>query len=130
MRNAFLVVALLFSSLAAQASSNLVITAEPQRSPDKYYNYDFGAVFVNTRTATDFTLTAEGDEPTEIEGIRISGIEFSGTSNCPKVLQPKQSCVTRVYFWPTRKGFSFSGQLSFYMKAHDIYIRLYGRTFN
>ncbi|MNJ98418.1 hypothetical protein D3C87_161840 [compost metagenome] len=125
MRITTLLITLLFAPLASFATGTLNISAEPQAQPDQFYNYNFGNIFKNQRTYADFTLTAGGDAPTEIQGIRISGFEFTAQSNCPKILMPTEFCTTRVYFWPNRAG-QFWGELSFHLKENNIYIRLFG----
>lgn len=110
---------------SASALQNFTIEAQGQ---DQYLSYNFGSVFENSRTSVDFTLTANGPEPTEVKKIWISGPMYDATSNCPEILPVGKKCVTRVYYWPLNQGPHW-GDLTFVLNDGNIYIRLFGTTF-
>lgn len=110
----------------AEGPQTLAIQTEGR---DQYYNYNFGTVYENTRTYADFTLTARGMEPVNIQRIIISGVMYDATSDCPEILPAGQTCRTRVTYWPFAQGPHF-GELMFQLSEGNIYIRLIGNTFN
>lgn len=132
MRRLFVLVCLLAAPLSSFASVEIQqkpvsVMAEPM-GQDQYLSYNFGAVFINSRTSVEFTLTARGPDATEIKRITISGPMYDATSNCPAILQVGQTCSTRVYYWPRLQGPHW-GDLNFNLNDGNIYIRLFGDTF-
>lgn len=66
--------------------------------------YDFGNVAVGSQSAPRaLTVTSTGTAPLEINSIRISG-DFTGSSQCPRVLAPGASCQLTGVFKPTARG--------------------------
>ncbi|KYG68230.1 hypothetical protein AZI87_02950 [Bdellovibrio bacteriovorus] len=124
MMKLLLFASLIFSSVMASANDVTALTVEPGKQQDQYYSYNFGSTWVNSRMYADFSLTA-GDQQVDLQGISIRGQAYDATSNCPKVLPPRQTCWTRVFFWPQFEG-HYYGDLMFYLKNSTIYIRLYG----
>ncbi len=106
----------------AQSMGTFAVEAKPV---DQYHSYNFGAVTVGFRMYADFTLTASGTEATEVKGISIGGAMYDAQSNCPQVLNPGQTCTTRVFFWPRIEGGHW-GRLVFSLKENKILIDLFG----
>ena len=122
------IVALSFLVAPLFAQADVQVLAVEPMGQDQYLSYNFGAVFMNTRTSVEFTLTAKGPTPTEIRQITISGAMYDATSNCPAILPVGQTCSTRVYYWPRMQGPHW-GDLNFHLNDGSIYIRLFGDTF-
>ncbi|MDG0815655.1 hypothetical protein [Bdellovibrio svalbardensis] len=106
----------------AQSMGTFAVEAKPV---DQYYRYSFGSVNVGFNMYADFTLTANPTETLEVKGISISGAMYDARTNCPKVLNPGQTCTTRVYFTPRMEGGHW-GRLLFVLNDHNIVIDLFG----
>lgn len=66
--------------------------------------YDFGNVVVGSQSAPrTLTVTSTGTAPLEIASIRLSG-DFTGSSQCPRMLVPGASCQLTGVFKPTARG--------------------------
>lgn len=119
----------LFFAPFAMAESSLNIEVQSSdvstMAADKYYNYNFGHVWVNQRVYADLTLTATGTAPVDIRRLVIRGSAYDAQSNCPALLPPGRTCTTRVFFWPLHEG-SYYGDLIYQLADHNIFVRLYG----
>lgn len=126
MKKLIVLVSLLIAPLISLAGTTSSLSIEPL-GQDQYLNYNFGRQFVNSRRYVDFTLTAKGPDATVIKEITIGGSGFSADTDCPNVLSPGKSCITRVYFWPPFEG-DYWGNLNFYLNDGNIYVRLLGQA--
>lgn len=106
----------------AQSMGTFAIEAKPA---DQYLSYNFGSVTVGFTMYADITLTAKATETLEVKKITISGFSYDASSNCPAVLNPGQTCTTRVYFLPHFEGGHW-GQLAFQLKENNIFVDLFG----
>lgn len=67
-------------------------------------SFNFGNVAVgSTSPDRPLTITSSGTAALEILSIRLTG-DFTGTSNCPRTLNPGSSCTLTGRFKPTAKG--------------------------
>lgn len=128
MKKLIVLISLLLAPVLSLAAGEVNTFALQTQAQDQYYNYSFGTVFVNTRAWADFTLTANGPDATLVRRIVIRGFAYDADSNCPEVLMPGRTCTTRVYYWPTSQGPHW-GELTFVLNDSNIYIRLFGNTF-
>ncbi len=110
----------------AQEQVEVEIAQSPSMLADQYYNYDFGATFVNSTKYVDFTVTSTGDEPLQLKELGIAGAAFNAYTNCPDSLPPGQKCTVRARFWPSDKR-SYSGRLYLIFAHGRSIINLYGR---
>lgn len=122
----FIGIFLAFPTFAKSGSVELTVnpaTLETQSS--RYYYYNFGNVRVNWSEWADIYLRNTGVEPLNVRGVFIMGSAYWAWSNCPNLLYPGQSCLTRVEFRPWHEG-SFTGRLRFAFPYDSIYVDLYG----
>ena len=92
---------------------------------DQYYSYNFGSRYLHSTIYTDLTLTARGPAPVELRAINWSGTSYSVYTNCPTILYPGQTCITRVVFQPRWVGSHYSDVI-FSMRDGRIIVRFYG----
>ncbi|WII71652.1 hypothetical protein QJS83_14380 [Bdellovibrio sp. 22V] len=92
---------------------------------NQYYYINFGSVRVHWSRYENVILRNTGAYPVEIRGVFITGSAFYAWSNCPRWLQPRETCATRVEFRPWYDG-HFAGRLRFAFSYDNIYVDLYG----
>ena len=118
-----LMIAVTVAPLFSEANVN--VQAIKAQGVDNYYSYNFGVVPVNFNRTVDFSLSAQGPTPTEIQQIHIEGMMYDARTNCPRILQPGQECTTRVSFWPSLRGF-FPGRLIYFLGDSHVVVDLSG----
>ena len=126
MKNLIFTLAMVWAPIFSYAQSSIVISNQAQNQ-DQYFDYNFGAVFLNTRAYVDFTLTAKGPQPSEIKRITIGGMGYDAATNCPVVLEVGKSCTLRAYFYPQFEGPAW-GDFNIYLNDGNIFIRLFGNA--
>ncbi|WP_413560128.1 hypothetical protein [Bdellovibrio sp. HCB209] len=129
MRNIFVGFLLSFIPLFsfAQAQAEIELAQSSSFTGDQYYNYNFGATFVNSRKYVDFTVTSVGDEPLQLQKLLIAGgFVWDAQTNCPDLLPVGQKCTVRTFFWPREKKI-YSGRLYIVFAHGRSIINLGGR---
>ncbi len=91
----------------SRATAAILNDDQPSAVPDIRANvseFNFGSVRVGaTSPSRALVVSSTGTAPLEIRSIRING-DFSGTSECPRVLNPGLSCRLVGSFRPTAVG--------------------------
>ena len=95
---------------------------------DQYRSYDFGNVFVGSRRAVDFVITAYGPGPSVFQGLNVRGPGYDATTNCPRFLFPGQRCLVRAFFWPHQQG-NYWGDMTVLFADSRLNVRLFGRAY-
>lgn len=94
-----------------------------QTQDSKYYN--FGRIWINTRSVVRFTVTNTGDQPLTFKRATISGSAFNARHSCAKGLAPKEKCSFSIEFWPAFEGI-YSGQFILNFVEDQIVVNLWG----
>lgn len=102
-----------------------VFAAElPADKPVERGQINFGSVPHNSSRQQIFTLKNNGQEAITDISLKISG-DFSMRHNCPKVLEPAQSCRAKITLWVTRQG-GHMGRFTVRTSVKDYMYDLYG----
>jgi hypothetical protein len=124
MKNILFVMAL--SLLSGAAWAGIEVSGPTQPTNTMYRGYNFGIVPVNFLRAVDFTITANGNAPTQIQGIWWWGMPaYTTTTNCMSLLQPGQRCIVRVSFLPRARAF-YQGRVQINADQEQFILNLTG----
>lgn len=91
------------------------------------YSYDFGLVWVNTRTIRSFSLKNTGTTPLTFKEAYIYGGAFSANHSCTKGLMPNEICNFSIAYWPAFEGTSM-GHFVLSFIEEDIVFDLWGQA--
>jgi|GEM_PF-2274695 len=121
---------ILLTSAGAQARVSQTIEINPismmqTENKDIIMSYHFGRVQVGMTSSVYYNLSNKGDTPIDVS-IEIRGAGFDADSNCPKTLEAKQKCSTRIVFWPTFEG-QYAGRLVWLTTGGNIILDLWGQ---
>jgi len=109
----------------AQAQNIEIHTGQGQFQTQDSKSYNFGRVWINTRSVVRFNVTNTGDQPLTFKRASISGSAFGASHNCAQGLAPKQKCSFSVEFWPAFEGI-YSGQFVLNFVEDQIVVNLWG----
>lgn len=115
-------------SLSAGAASQieLVNVSHPGVTED-FLSYNFGTVFVNSRTSVRYNVRNTGDTPLNFQDAVIYGADFSANHSCRGTLLPGQVCQFEVYYWPMFEGMA-SGRFQLTFVEDQIVLDLWGNA--
>lgn len=123
---AAIVLVLAFSANATQVEIKDVSSAAQVQAQDRY-SYDFGMVWVNTRTIRSFNLKNTGTTPMTFKEAVIYGGAFAANHSCTKGLLPNETCTFSIAFWPAFEGM-YSGHFVLSFVEEDIVFNLWGQA--
>src|SRR3989344_2873549 len=92
------------------------------------YSYDFGLVWVNTRTIRSFNLKNTGTAPLTFKEAYIYGGAFSANHSCAKGLMPNESCTFSIAYWPAFEGTSMGRFVLSFVEDDDTVFDLWGQA--
>jgi len=109
-----LVMLVWFNAFGSQLSVENVNTA----STEDYLFYDFGTVWINTRSAVRYTVTNNGPTPLTYQSAYVWGSDYRADHNCTGILLPGARCQFEIVFWPFFEGIS-SGRFELNFLEND-----------
>ncbi|MCC2678965.1 MAG: hypothetical protein K0R29_1541 [Pseudobdellovibrio sp.] len=109
-----LVMLVWFNAFGSQLSVESVNTA----STEDYLYYDFGTVWINTRSAVRYTVTNNGLTPLTYQSAYVWGSDYRADHNCTGILLPGARCQFEIVFWPFFEGIS-SGRFELNFVEND-----------
>lgn len=86
--------------------SQLTIENVNTTATEDYLYYDFGTVWVNSRSAVRYTVTNNGTTALTYESAYVWGSDFRADHNCTGTLLPGTRCQFEIVFWPMFEGIS------------------------
>lgn len=93
---------------------------------DQRINAFFGEVQLNFPAIRSWSISNSGDEAITLTRFVISGMAFSATTDCPKVMSPKTVCSLSVRFSPFSAGYHSAALDMIFDKGGNIYFDLWG----
>jgi hypothetical protein len=105
MRNFLFIIFALFS-LNSFASHLTIETSGSSAKLEDYVFYDFGTVFVNSRSVIRYTVTNNGVVPLTFSNAYVYGSDFSAVNSCTGILLPAAQCQFEISYWPLFEGIS------------------------
>lgn len=126
----------LFAAIAFAQSSfaqiqvkalNINSSAEARESRDQNVSHYFGNVNVNTSSFVSWVITNSGDEAIQLLGANLSGIMYSGSTNCGNVLEPKSKCQVDIRYAPFTEGMHTGYLDMVFDKGGNIYFDFWGQ---
>ena len=110
-------------------ATNLDIKIDTQNiTTTDYVSYDFGTVWVNSRSRVRYTVTNTGETPLTYKETYIWGSDFRAAHNCREGLLPKEKCVFEIEYWPVFEGLSSGRFLLVFNEDDEIRVDLWGRA--
>lgn len=113
----------LFLSVARAEVVDISVSSA-EDSSTKYYDVNFGSVWVNSRSGIRYKITNKGPEKMTFQKAIVWGGDFEAYHDC-KVLEVNQVCTVDIYFWPMFEGFK-TGDLLVRFDSEDLRFRLSG----
>ena len=105
--------------LAVQVQNNL-------SAMEDYLFYDFGTVFVNSRSAVRYTVTNTGVTPLTFSDAYVYGSDYRADHSCFGVLAPGARCEFEIVFWPFFEGISSGRFVLNFVENDNITVDLRG----
>lgn len=127
MKNLFLGLLLALSTQVQAGQISVQIENIPTQTEDYLY-YDFGTVFVNSRTSVRYTVTNTGVTPLTFSDSYVYGSDYRADHSCYGVLVPGGRCQFEIVFWPYFEGFSSGRFVLNFFENDNITVDLRGEA--
>lgn len=125
----YLILALSLVLTSTGFASQVEVQVDTQNiTTTDYVSYDFGTVWVNSRSRVRYTVTNTGDTPLTYKEAYIWGGDFRAGHNCSKGLLPKEKCIFEIEYWPVFEGLSSGRFLLTFNEDDEIRVDLWGRA--
>ncbi len=122
---ALLAATLIFGSTQVLAAIE-VKALTPAETQDQRISYFFGNVSLNFPSYRSWVISNTGTEDITRTDFVISGIMYSATTNCPKVMPPQTKCQLDVRFSPFAEGYHSAALDMIFDKGGNLYFDFWG----
>lgn len=116
---------LIFGSTQAFAAIE-VKAITPAETQDQRISYFFGNVSLNFPSYRSWVISNTGTEDITRTDFVISGIMYSASTNCPKVMPPQTKCQLDVRFSPFSEGYHSAALDMVFDKGGNLYFDFWG----
>lgn len=124
----FIGVILVLLTAFSVSAKQIELKVGDQVKPQGFYSYNFGLVWVYSRSAVRYTVTNTGNVPLNFRDAAMYGsFSFSARHSCAGVLMPSQVCDFVIEYSPVFEGFS-SGRFDLRFAEDQIVVDLWGEA--
>lgn len=117
----------LFAASGVNATQ-IEIKQENNVSAESFHSYNFGTVWVNSRSAIRYSVTNTGTSPLNFRDAAMLGsFAFSARHSCSAGLLPNQACDFIIEYAPVFEGFN-SGRFELRFLEDQIIVDLWGEA--